>query len=82
MRLRICCLLLGVNRMRTQHGWKWILVLAAVAVVGYANTVRTADSLVAEAARAGDVVAVRSLISNGEDVNEPQVDGSTAPGKR
>jgi len=64
--------------MRTQLGWKWMLVLAAVAVFGLADTVRTADSLVAEAARSGDVAAVRSLIGSGEDVNEPQVDGSTA----
>jgi ankyrin repeat protein len=40
--------------------------------------VQTADSLVAEAARAGDVTAVRDLIASGEDVNETQVDGSTA----
>ncbi len=55
-----------------------MLVLLSVAVVGLADTVRTADSLVAEAARAGDLAAVRSLIDSGEDVNEPQVDGSTA----
>lgn len=55
-----------------------MLVLLSVAVVGLADTVRTADSLVAEAARAGDLAAVRSLIDGGEDVNEPQVDGSTA----
>jgi ankyrin repeat protein len=64
--------------MGTRHGLKWILVLLVVGVVWFSDTASTADSLVAEAARAGDVVAVRGLIANGENVNETQVDGSTA----
>jgi ankyrin repeat protein len=65
-------------RMHTRHGAKWVVALLAVGVIALTDTVRTADSLVAEAARAGDVTAVRDLIAGGEDVNETQVDGSTA----
>ena len=55
-----------------------MLVLLSVGVLWASDVARTADSSVAEAARAGDLVAVRALIADGEDVNLPQVDGSTA----
>ena len=64
--------------MRTRHGLKWVLVLLSAGVIWASDVARTADSLVAEAARAGDLVAVRDLVANGEDVNLTQVDGSTA----
>jgi ankyrin repeat protein len=59
-------------------GLKWVLMLLAVGAIATTDLGRAADSLVAEAARAGDLVAVRDLVANGEDVNLTQVDGSTA----
>jgi uncharacterized protein len=52
-----------------------VLALAAVLSVGAA---RGADSLVAKAARTGDLAGVRKLIAERADVNIPEGDGSTA----
>lgn len=53
------------------------VVLAGLLVTTVAPAAR-ADARLADAARAGDVAAVRSLIEQGVDVNTPDGDGSTA----
>jgi len=66
--------------MRTRYGFGWLLVVLAVGLVPLADSGQAADgrSPVAEAAKAGDLDAVRSLISNRADVNLSERDGSTA----
>ena len=56
---------------------RWLVVLMLVAVLP-AGAVRAGDSPVAKAARAGDLAAVRKLITTRADVNIPEGDGSTA----
>jgi uncharacterized protein len=65
--------------MRTQRTSRWLaitflsLVIALPGVLGHAAT----DTPLVEAARDGDVQAVRALIAKRANVNEPSRDGST-----
>jgi ankyrin repeat protein len=53
------------------------LLVGAIGIL-LATTVSTAGSTVADAARAGDVAAVKALLKSGADVNAPHGDGMTA----
>ena len=56
------------------HGTVWALAATVLA----ASVSAAGDSRVAQAARSGDVAAVRTLIAQRADVNAPEVDGTTA----
>src|SRR3989442_11326966 len=56
---------------------RFLLVLAAVAVLLGATVRGAADSAITKAVKAGDFAAVRKLIAGRADVNAPSGDGST-----
>jgi ankyrin repeat protein len=69
----------GGAKMRTQRKSKWLLIaLLSLVVVYPGGTGRAAaDSPLVEAARDGDLQAVRALLVKRANVNEPSRDGST-----
>ena len=59
-------------------GWLLIAFLTIVIAFPGGQGQAAGDNAVVEAARKGDVAAVRALIAKRADVNEPGRDGSTA----
>jgi ankyrin repeat protein len=53
-------------------------LVATILLAGATGSVTPPDSPVADAARGGDVEALRTLIARGEDINAPHGDGMTA----
>lgn len=61
-----------------RHRHRWHLTVVAILVLASAPMARARDARVADAAMQGDVAAVRTLLSQGADVNGALGDGMTA----
>src|SRR5262245_61508486 len=70
------------NSMRSEHEMRrtaiTLFIVAALAALTSASSLRAAEGTVADAAMRGDRGVVLSLIKQGADVNAPQGDGVTA----